>query len=97
MTKSLTVTKPVRCAAVTGTNPSTNQTTWIASNAIPDSIIKKMICRNLLPSVERKVCSIEVIGIAPVSLKILNTIMPVIRVFTAMEAAKPVENNVFAA
>ena len=54
-----------------------------------------MICRNLLPPVELKVRSTEVPGIALVTLRILNTIMPVTRVFTVMDAANPVINTVF--
>ena len=67
---------------------------WMVNNAIPDSIIMNMICRNLLPSVEPKVRSTEV-GLTPVALRILNTIMLVIRAFTAMDAAKPVIATVF--
>ena len=71
----------------------------MANNAIPDSIIINMICRNLLPSgpqpsVEPKVRSTKV-GLTPVALRILNTIMPVTKAFTAMDAAKPVINTVF--
>ena len=84
---------PIICS---GINSSSIRTTWMASNAIPDSIIMNMICRNFLPPVEPKVCSNEVVvGIARVTLKILNTIMPVVRAFTVMEAAKPVVNNAF--
>ena len=78
---------------MTDINSSMTRTSWMANNAIPDSIIMNMICRNLLPSVEPKVRSTEV-GLNPVALRILNTIMPVIRVFTAMDAAKPVINTV---
>ena len=84
-------------AAVGNNNPITNRTSWITNNAIPDSIIMNMICRNLFklpPPVEPKVRSSEV-GLIPVALRILNTIMPVIRIFTAMDAAKPVKNNVY--
>ena len=66
----------------------------MANKAIPDSIIMNMMCRNLLPSVEPKVRSIEV-GLTPVALRILNTILLVIRAFTAMDAAKPVIATVF--
>ena len=98
MTKSSKGLKPIHCPAPIDINPSTNLTTWVTSNAIPDSIIMNMICRTLLPPVEPKVCSNEVVvGIARVTLKILNTIMLVIRAFTAMEAAKAVESNVFPA
>ena len=72
---------------------STTRTSWMENNAIPDSIITNMICRNLGRPVEPKVRSIEV-GITPaVTLRILNTIMPVIKVFTAMDAAKPIISN----
>ena len=65
----------------------------MANNAIPDSIIMNMIRRNLAPPLEPKVCSIEV-GLTPaVALRILNTIMPVTRAFTAMDAVIPVTNN----
>ena len=97
VTKSPAVNSPTHCASVTGINSSSNRTTWMASNAIPDSIIMNMICRNFLPPVEPKVCSTEVLDIAPMTLRILNTIMPVIRAFTAMEATRPIWNNVFAA
>ena len=81
-------------AARPGIFASATRTNWMANNAIADSIIMNMICRNLLPPVEPKVRSIEV-GLTPtVTLRILNTIMPVTRVFTAMDAAKPVINNV---
>ena len=76
-----------------GINASTTRTSWMENNAIPDSIIMNMICRNLLPSVEPKVRSTEVC-LTPEALRILNTIMPVTRVFTAMDAAKPVISNV---
>ena len=82
------------CSTGNGINADTIRTSWMANNAIPDSIIMNMMCRNLLPSVEPKVRSIEV-GLTPVTLRILNTIMPVIRAFTAMDAAKPVINTVF--
>ena len=67
----------------------------MANNAIPDSIIMNMTCRSLSPPVEPKVRSIEVLGVARVTLWILNTIMPVIRVFTAMDAANAVMNRMF--
>ena len=78
-----------------GINASTSRTSWMANNAIPDSIIMNMIFRNLLTPAEPRVRSTEVLGIAPMTLKILNAIMPVIKVFTAMDAAKPVIYNVF--
>ena len=94
MTMSLAVSRKGSCSTGTDINPNTIRTSWMANNAIPDSIIMNMIFRNLLPLVEPKVCSTEV-GLTPVALRILNTIMPVIRAFTAMDAAKPVINTVF--
>ena len=100
MTMSKTPTRvredPGRIREDSGTdiNPSTTRTSWMANNAIPDSIIMKMICRNLLSLLEPKFRSNE-IGLTPVALRILNTIMPVARVFTAMDTAKPVINTVF--
>ena len=70
---------------------STARTSWMANNAIPDSIIMNtMICRSLVPLVEPKVCPTEVM-VALTSkntLMILNTIKLVTRVFTAMDKAK---------
>ena len=94
MTKSWAAVKKGNCSTGTDINCSTIRTSWMANNAIPDSIIMNMICRNLLPSVEPKVRSIEV-GLTPVALRILITIMLVAKVFTAMDAAKPVINTVF--
>ena len=93
MTKSSAALRKGNCSTGTDINANTKRTSWMANNAIPDSIIINMMCRNLLPSVEPKVRSTEV-GLTPVALRSLNTIMPVIKVFTAMEAAKPVINTV---
>ena len=84
------------CSTGTDINNKTIRTSWMANSAIPDSIIMNITCRNLVvPLVdESKVRSTEV-GLTPVALRIRNTIMPVIRAFTAMDAAKPVINNVF--
>ena len=82
------------CSTDTGINPIAIRTSWMANNAIPDSIIMNMICRNLLLSVEPKVRSTEV-GSTPVALRIRNTIMPVIRAFTAVDATKPVKPTAF--
>ena len=71
---------------------------WTANNAIPDSIIMNMICRSLKPSVEPNepnFRSTEVGLDFKNTLRILNTIMPVIRAFTAMDVAKPVITKVF--
>ena len=95
MTKSLAASRKTSFSESTGAgiNANTKRTSWMANNAMPDSIIMKTICRTLLPRVEPKLRSVEV-G-STMSLRILNTIMPVINVFTAMDAAKPVVNVVF--
>ena len=97
MTMAWTGIKRGTSTAGTGIITSTTRTTWMANNAIPDSIIMKMMCRNSLPLVEPKVCSIDVGLITLVTLRILNTIMPVTtgKVFTAMDVVKPVKNNAF--
>ena len=67
----------------------------MANNAIADSIITNMICRSLVPPVEPKVRSTEVALTSKNTLRILNTIKPVTKVFTAMDVAKLVVSNVF--
>ena len=77
---------------------STMRTSWMANNAIPDSIIMNMTCRSLEPPVELNepnVCSTEVGLNSKNTLRILNTIKLVIRAFTAMDVAKPVRVIVF--
>jgi hypothetical protein len=81
---------------------STTRTSWMANNAIPDSIIMNMICRSLLPPVEldvnepNDVRSTDMIGLnSKNTLSIFNTIRPVIRAFTTMDMAKPVRTNVY--
>ena len=67
---------------------------WMANNAMPGSIIMNRTCWSLVPPVEPKVCSIEVM-LALTSkntLRILNTIKPVTRAFTVMDMATPVVN-----
>ena len=74
----------------------TTRTSWMANNAIPDSIIMNMIWRSLVPPVEPNepnVRSIEVAFTSKNTSRILNTIKPVARVFTAIDAAKPVRSN----
>ena len=76
----------------------TTRTSWMANNAIPDSIIMNMICWSLGPPVEFNephVCSSRVGLTSKNTLKILNTIKPVTRAFTTMDATKPVRANVF--
>ena len=98
MTKSTAGVIKGSCSTDTGINASKVRTSWMINNAIPDSITMNIVFRNLVPSVatEPKVRSNEVIlGLSPVTLKILNTIMPVTRVFTAIDAVKPVIYNAF--
>jgi hypothetical protein len=70
----------------------------MANNAKPDSIIMNMTCRSLEPPFELNepnVCSTEVdLNSSKNTLRILNTIKPVIRAFTAMDVGKPVIVNV---
>ena len=76
---------------------NTTRTSWMANNTIPDSIIMNMTCGSLEPSVEPNepnVWSTKVGLNSLVTLRILNTIKPVIRAFTAMDVAKPVRVNV---
>ena len=77
---------------------STTRTSWMANNTIPDSITMNMTCRSLESSVEPNepnVRSTEVGLNSKNTMRILNTIMPVIRAFTAMDVAKLVIVNVF--
>ena len=67
----------------------------MANNAMPDSIIMNMMCRNLEPRVglnEPNVCSNEA-SKNTVTMRILNTIKPVTRALTTMDAAKPVVDS----
>jgi hypothetical protein len=77
---------------------STTRTSWMANNAIPDSIIMNRICRSLEPPVELNepnVRSTEVDLNSKNTLRIFKTIKQVIRAFTAMDVAKLVRVNVF--
>ena len=76
------------CVNCTGRMTSTTRTSWVANNAIPDSITMNMTCWNFVLPVEPKVRSIEVGLTSQYTLRILNTIKPVTRVFTVMDAAK---------
>ena len=67
----------------------------MANNAIPDSVIMKMICRSLVPPVVPKVRSTEVALTSKNTLRILNTINPVARALTAMVAVIAVKNTWF--
>ena len=71
----------------------TTRTSWMANNAIPDSIIMNMICRSLVPPFELNepnVRSTEVGLTSKNTLNILNRIKPVTRALTTMDDAKPV-------
>ena len=76
----------------------TTRASWMANNAIPDSIIMNMICRSLGPPVELNepnVRSTEVVLLTSKNtLRILSTIKPVTRAFTTMDAAQPVRSSV---
>ena len=67
---------------------STTRTSWMANKAIPDSITMNMICRSLVPPVEAKVRPTELALTSKNTLRILNTIKPVTRAFTAMDKEK---------
>jgi hypothetical protein len=62
----------------------------MASNTIPDSIVKKITCRKLVPPEVPKVRSTEVVAalISKNTLRILNTIKPVTKALTAMDRIK---------
>ena len=75
------------------------RTSWMTSKVIPDSIITNTICRNLVPPVEPKVRSTEVVEAltSKNTLRILNAIKPVTKPFTVMVAARPVVDRGFQA
>ena len=77
---------------------STTRTSWMANNAIPDSIIMNMTCRSLVPPVEPKDRSTEITAAltSKNTSRILNTIKPVTRVFTAMDKARHVRTGALA-
>ena len=84
------VTMLIPCSGAAGRMKSTTRTNWTANINMPDSIITNKICRNLVPPVEPKDRSTEVLAAlsSKNTLRILNTIKPVARTFTAMDAAK---------
>ena len=59
---------------------------------VPDSIITNTICRSGVPPVEPKVRLTEVLAglTSKYTLRILNTIKPVTKVFTVMDTTKAV-------
>ena len=71
----------------------TMRRTWMANNAIPDSIIMNMICRSLVPPVVPEVRPTEVALTSKNTATILNTINPVTRALTAMVATIAVKNT----
>ena len=71
---------------------SKTRSSWIANNAIPDSIIMNMACRSLVPPVDP---NLDVALTSKNTLRILNTIKPVTSAFTVKDATKPVRFNVF--
>ena len=75
------------------------RTSWMANNAIPDSIIMNMICRSLGPPVELNEPNVRSTEVALLTskntMRILNTIKPVTRAFTTMDAVKAVRVSVF--
>jgi hypothetical protein len=97
MTISIPTTGPVISLDVffSTTLRSTMRTSWMANNAIPDSIIMNMIFRSFLPPVELNEPNVEVDLNLKNTLRILNTIKPVARAFTAMDVTKAVKPNVF--
>ena len=72
----------------------------MANNAIPDSIIMNMICRSLGPPVELNNSNVSspefevALETSKKTLRILNTIKPVTRGFTAMDKKKLVRVTV---
>ena len=69
---------------------STTRTSWMANNAIPDSIIMNMTDRSLvLPVASEPSAGLT----SKNTFRILNTIKVVTRAFTAMDKAKLVINN----
>ena len=84
-------------ADCTGRQRNTIRISWIKNNVIPDSIITNMICRSLLPPPveleEPKVRPFEFALRSKNVFRILNTIKPVTRAFTTMDAAKLVRTT----
>ena len=77
----------------------TRRTSWMANNAIPDSIIMNTIYRSLGPPVDLNEPNVWSTEVALTSkntfkLRILNTIKPVTRAFTTMDEAKAVRTSV---
>ena len=73
-----------------GRMKNTRRISWMANNAMPDSIMTNMTCRSLLPPVESKVSSAKIGLTSKNTLRILKTIKPVTRAFTTMDAVRPV-------
>ena len=74
---------------------NTTRASWMANNAIPDSIITDIMCWSMVFSVELPNVRSTEVDLTPLNtLRILNTIKPVTRAFVTMEATKPVRTNV---
>lgn len=85
----MTKFRPLETAAdVEKTN--TTRTIWMANIAKPDLIITNMACRSLVPPLEPKVRStgVMVVLTSKKTLRILNTIKPVTRAFTAIDKTR---------
>ena len=78
------------CSDCAGRRARTTRISWTTNNAVPDSIKTNMTCRRLvLPLADDpKLRSIEVALTSRNTMRILNTIKPVTKVFTVMESAK---------
>ena len=87
--------KARRVYSFNGMQESTTRTSWMANNAIPDSIIMNMTDRSLVPPGREppKGRSTKVGLTSKNTLRILNTIKAVIRAFTDMDKTKLVNIN----
>ena len=98
MTNSIPTAGPETTGCMVTMMASTTRTSWMANNAIPDSIIMNTTFRSLEPSVEPNepnARSTEVGLNSKNTLRIFNTIKPVVRAFTTIVVAKPASLNVF--
>ena len=83
-----------RSTAIDGKKINTTRTNWTANNAIPDSIITNIIRRSLVPPLVElnfpsELIEVTVVFLTPKNtLRILNTIKPVTRAFTAMDKTR---------
>ena len=75
-------------ASGSGRMENTRRISWMANNAIPDSIIMNKTCRSLLPPAEARPTEVLAALTSKNTLRILNTIKLVTRAFTAMDAVR---------